>query len=177
MWVRVGASMIDPALAERVHAAPAWRCGTVDLFQLFDLAFCEGPQITVRFDDATVTRDQALRMIERVRTIGMADRAAFEPMLWAFYTCEITDGLDNFGTTEEQFAWELDMDPSKTFAGATPATCPSEVWPLIQCGLMFISNENGTLMAQVGGPAAWDAEHGCTFTFDEQGRLLKVGDW
>jgi len=170
-------STIDPALAERVLSAPANRYGRVDLPKLFDCAFCDGPPISVGFEDAEVPRERAVRIISSVSAITKADRAAFEPMLWAFYCKEIEDGLGNFDTTEEQLAWELEHDPSKTFAGARPATCPEEVWPLIRCDSMGLRMTNGTLTAQLGGTAAWDAEHCCTFTFDEAGTLLKVGPW
>jgi hypothetical protein len=169
--------MIDPVLAERVLSAPVDRYGSVGLPRLFDCAFCDGPPISVSFYDAEVPRNRALTIISRVSAITKADRAAFEPMLWAFYCKEIEDGLGNFDTTEEQLAWELEYDSSKTFAGARPATCHEEVWPLVRFDSMGLRMTNGTLTAQIGGTAAWDAEHGCTFIFDEAGTLLKVGPW
>lgn len=173
MWARAGVSMISNwLLARRVRNARPDRSGMVVLPDLFELALTPGVPVTVSFIDANVPRDRAARLIGRLNAITIADRAAFEPMLWEHYNDSIEASLDYYGSVEAILAAESGNDP--VFAGAVPATCPQEVWSLIRCHEVVIWNyddEDEPMWAEVRAWAAWDSEHGCAFIFNEDGTL------
>ena len=142
-----------------------------------EIGFCPGADVTLRRNDPAIPVAEAEALARRIAAIPIEKRPEFEPALWAFYRQEIEDGLGNFDTTEEQFAFERDMDSRGTFEGCRPATTPSEVWPLIRLTLMIVRRNGDRLEAQLGGASAWDGEHGCTFLFDEEAQLTGVRGW